>query len=114
MRSIMQSVSVGGVWYRHEIDTETDATHFIDEDTDGEVLRIDRSADVYVHPFTEQFGRFRMETGDFWSFLFEDESKGKIETNHRDLIKAELVVFKKLINDNQLIIPEGEVDGHAS
>ena len=80
--------------FKHEIDTETDVTYLTD--SDGTVVYTVNS-DAYLFDSVGHIGTFRMNNLNHW--YFQCLSGIIIETEDKYLIKAEMKVFKNLLDD---------------
>lgn len=91
-KSILNSFRVEGEAYQHRIDTCTDATDVITES--GEVLyTVDSGANMFDR--AGRIGKFRLDQNYLW--YFEGMSGLVIETGNKNLIKAEMKVFKHFL-----------------
>ena len=81
--------------FKHEIDTESDATYLTDPN--GTTVYTVNS-DAYLFDSVGHIGTFRMNNLNQW--YFQCLSGMIIETEDKYLIKAEMKVFKNLL-DNQ-------------
>ena len=81
------------IWISHYINPNNDSTYF--EVADKVVMTIDRSAYAY-NAENRKFGMFRTDSTELWRFCFEDSNQF-IPTPNKDLIKAEVLVFKQLV-----------------
>lgn len=82
--------------YRHYIDTSSDMT-FITDGDGKDVFTIDRSA-IVRNKDGAIIGRFRFsfENRDTWTYE-NYVTKDIIETNHHNLLKAEVEVLRSLL-----------------
>ena len=81
------------IWVSHYINPNNDSTYF--EVDNKVVMTVDSSAYAY-NSDNARFGMFRTDNTDLWSFCFDDTGH-LIPTPNKDLIKAEVLVFKQLV-----------------
>lgn len=101
---VLNSIRLGDrekpIWVTHSINTLDDSTKFVNNDKT--VFRIDSSANMYDAE-GKLFGCFRMDNDHLWYFKYADRSE-RIETPNKDLIKAEVLVFKTLFERCQVTL----------
>lgn len=100
LNHIRLTVGEEHVWVEHYIDLETDATFFVTADERTELMRVDFTADCF-NPAGEHIGSFRTDENSLWYFVYPDHEQ-KIPTPNKDLIKAEVLVFKELVARNYI------------
>lgn len=93
----LTTLRVGDAFYEHQINTETDATHFVDQES-GEVVMTILFDCKTLDRNGAQIGMFRTESTGLWNFHLNDGTV--IETPNKSLIKGETLVFKQLIEKN--------------
>lgn len=93
-KAFLYSFTVNDVVYYHSIDTENDATYL--KDWNGSLLYTVNSDADLSDKIGLRIGSFRTDTNGLWYFRF-GSSNTTIQTGEKDLIKAELKVFKNLM-----------------
>lgn len=88
------------IWIEHTINTENDETNFKNVETGQTVMRVDSSA--YVYDSTKCIGSFRTNEENLWDFICLSSNQDSIAIPNKDLIKAEVRVFKELVSRNVL------------
>lgn len=101
--SILIRMRLNNAIVEHSINTETDATHFhvwLEDGTLREVMRIDSCARVFMGD--ERYGEFSMDENHLWFYRHPDGHETL--TGNKDLLKAEVKVFKELVEAGKIVL----------
>lgn len=94
MLNALHGACLMGIWYDHSIDTEDDSTVLVRENDKKVIWKIDFRADMYDSEGA-LVGRFHLDKSNYWEYTHQDGTV--ITTGNRDLLKAEMKVFKVLL-----------------
>jgi len=98
----LNTLRINDQWISHDVDTRTDETVFTNESGDT-IMSVDCHGYAYysVNGGVFPFGKFYLGNNDLWYFKYSNDDV-IIQTGNASLIKAEMKVFKQLVQENHL------------
>jgi len=99
MSNSLSMFCINDVIYHHTIDFNDDSTQLVVYDTDEVLYRVDSNA--YVYDRVGRIGQFHMDSYGYWYFKgLHGVHIVHIATTNKDLLKAEVIVFTKLLEND--------------